>query len=206
MVASVLSRFDDPAAGGHVWQAGNLAQKNLTVVDLVPGEYVVVPVVLTNRLGGEQLVHVRRSDPGLQVSVVHRSAELLMNAGLAPRPLVDDPVRSRARKAPTQFDCGEVAPSAPVAPAVSASADLDAVLRRFPDAWQAELPDEPVPLGADPFSPLVAGLKIELPEGSEPGHGHRVDLVQRRADTGRIVRGVAVLLNASTPSGDRDEG
>ncbi|MFI1360977.1 hypothetical protein ACH4TV_46560 [Streptomyces sp. NPDC020898] len=209
VVASVLSRFDDPAAGGHVWQAGNLAQKSLTVVDLAPGEYVVVPVVLTNRLGGEQLVHVRRSDPGLQVAVVHRSAELLKNAGLDPRPLVDDPVRSRAREAAPQFDCGGVAPSAPVAPiarAVLASADLDAVLRRFPDAWQAELPDEPVPLGADPFSPLVVGLKVELPEGWEPGHGHRVDLVQRRADTGRIVGGVAVLLNASTPSGDRDEG
>lgn len=136
VVAAVLSRFDDPVAGSHVWEAGSLAQKNVAVVDLVPGESAVVPIALPDRLGGEQLVHVRRSAARLPVAVVHRSAGLV------------------------------------------------------------ELPDEPVALGGDPLSPLVVGLKVELPKGSEPGHRHRVDLVQRRADTGRIVGGLAVLVNA----------
>ncbi|MFM9700268.1 hypothetical protein [Streptomyces europaeiscabiei] len=136
VVAAVLSRFDDPAAGSHVWEARNLAQRNIAVVDLVPGESAVVPIALPNRLGREQLVHVRRSDTRLPVAVVRRSAGLF------------------------------------------------------------ELPDEPVALGTDPLSPLVVGLKVELPESSEPGNHHRVDLVQRQADTGRIVGGLTVMINA----------
>ena len=65
-LAAVITRCDDPVAGRHVWEHNNLAQKNLIVVDLVPGEYVIVPVVLTGRFGGEQLLQ-RRSGTQLPV-------------------------------------------------------------------------------------------------------------------------------------------
>lgn len=76
------------------------------------------------------------------------------------------------------------------------SADVGAVVRRFPDAWQAELSDEPVTISTDPLSQLVVGLKVELPDNARPGRSHRIDLVHRRADSGQIVGGAAVLVRA----------
>lgn len=36
-------------AGAHVWEHNNLAQKNLTILDLIPGESGAVPVMIGNR-------------------------------------------------------------------------------------------------------------------------------------------------------------
>jgi hypothetical protein len=36
-------------AGAHVWEHNNLAQKNLTIVDLIPGESGAVPFMIGNR-------------------------------------------------------------------------------------------------------------------------------------------------------------
>jgi hypothetical protein len=41
-LAAVLSRADRPAAGAHVWEHGNLAQKNLTIHRVRPGQTVTV--------------------------------------------------------------------------------------------------------------------------------------------------------------------
>jgi len=199
VLAAVLSRSDDSAPGRHVWEANNLAQKNLTVVDLLPGEFVIIPVVLGSwgGLAGELLLHVRRSPRRLPVSVVHRSAELLTKAGLRPNPLTDDLARRRPQRLANLLACGGVAdPSHPIRQVLT-SADVGAVLRRFPDAWQADLPDDPVRLAPDPQSQFVVGLKVDLPRDAKPGSSHRVDLVQRKADSGQAVGGVAVLVNAA---------
>jgi hypothetical protein len=42
-LASVLSRADRPTAGAHVWEHGNLAQKNLTIHRARPGQTITVP-------------------------------------------------------------------------------------------------------------------------------------------------------------------
>ena len=77
------------------------------------------------------------------------------------------------------------------------SADVGAVVRRFPDAWQAELSDEPVALGVEALGQTVIGLKIEVPVEAEPGSTHRLDLVQRSAETGRPTGGVAVEVHVT---------
>jgi hypothetical protein len=48
LLAAVLTRADHPVAGRHVWEHNNLAQKNLTIVDLAPNDWIIVPFVLTN--------------------------------------------------------------------------------------------------------------------------------------------------------------
>ena len=52
-LAAVLARFDQPGPGPHVWEHGNLAQKNLTVVGSAPGGRLVVQFVV-NRFGPRQ--------------------------------------------------------------------------------------------------------------------------------------------------------
>ena len=48
LLASVLTRHDQPAEGNRVWEKNNLAQKNLTIVDLRPNDWFVLPVVIRN--------------------------------------------------------------------------------------------------------------------------------------------------------------
>ncbi len=48
LLASVHTRLEHPSSGTHVWESNNLAQKNLTIVDLSPGDWIVVPFVLDN--------------------------------------------------------------------------------------------------------------------------------------------------------------
>ncbi len=50
LLAAVIARDDHPAGGKHVWEHNNLAQKNLTIVELLPDEWVVIPFVIGNRV------------------------------------------------------------------------------------------------------------------------------------------------------------
>lgn len=48
LLATVITQSDHPAAGLHVWEHNNLAQKNLTVVDLEADDWLVLPFVITS--------------------------------------------------------------------------------------------------------------------------------------------------------------
>ncbi len=49
LLAVVYNSDDVHAAGTHVWENNNLAQRNLTIVDLEPGEIAEIPVWIGNR-------------------------------------------------------------------------------------------------------------------------------------------------------------
>ena len=49
-LSSVFMPTDPTAAGKHVWESNNLAQKNLTIVDLKPGDSFIMPFQLANSL------------------------------------------------------------------------------------------------------------------------------------------------------------
>jgi hypothetical protein len=83
-LASVYTPVDTTPAGLHVWEHNNLAQKNLTVVDLAPGDSVVIPVQfgsLGSGSGGRHRIEVIRPKefPELKVRIVHRHRELLQD-------------------------------------------------------------------------------------------------------------------------------
>ncbi len=48
LLASVVTRSDHPTANRHVWEHNNLAQKNLTIVDLLPNTFMILPIVISN--------------------------------------------------------------------------------------------------------------------------------------------------------------
>jgi hypothetical protein len=83
-LASVYTPVDTTPAGLHVWEHNNLAQKNLTVVDLVPGDSVVIPVQfgsLGSGSGGRHRIEAIRPQefPELKVRIVHRHRKLLQD-------------------------------------------------------------------------------------------------------------------------------
>jgi hypothetical protein len=81
-LASVYTPTDLTPAGLHVWEHENLAQKNLTVVDLAPNDAVTIPVQignLANVKAGRFKIELERPKewPGLPVSIVHENPEIV---------------------------------------------------------------------------------------------------------------------------------
>src|SRR5262249_3111904 len=75
-LAAVLTRSDRPIAGRHVWEHGNLAQKNLTVIGVKPGASIGLPFVLPRlKVKDDRLLELVRPLPLVRVaaSVVPRS-------------------------------------------------------------------------------------------------------------------------------------
>lgn len=100
-LASVYTPTDLTPAGAHVWEHNNLAQKNLTVVDLIPGDSLVVPVQLGNlaQEGGMHRLEARRPRQWrkLPVALVHEDPEVVGNLfrSVEEVPLPELPVPTR---------------------------------------------------------------------------------------------------------------
>ena len=219
LLAAVLSRSDAPAAGKHVWESNNLAQKNLTVVDLVPSSFILIPVVISN-WGGElkkifdlELLSPRRQS-GLEVSLVHRSKAFFDHAKVDVRPFLPDRDRDRNRnddrshdrpgKQSSLLDCGgRVAGIADTVGAVLTWDRPELLARRFPDSWEAAFRGGTgrMSVEIEPFAQTVVGLKVAVAAGAKPGRPLRLDLVQRNRHTKQVIGGVAVEVNVSEAAG-----
>lgn len=201
LLASLICRGEHPVSGAHVWEHNNLAQKNLTIVDLEPGDWLVLPFVLPNveqpRWPWFRLSVVRpRGLEDLQVELMH-------TAEVPPWHWAWRPQHSFTRKRATpisKMDEGllECAGQAHVhgnyAPWTS----------RNPQAMLAErlrhakvLPmkagsvrDVPVTV---PFGEwLRIGARIVVPKEAKRGSRLKVHLVQRSPFSRRVLGGVAV--------------
>ena len=99
-LASIYTPTDVSPAGRHVWEHNNLAQKNLTVVDLAPNDSVLIPFQLGSlfRLKPERFrIEVRRPNEWrtLPVAMEHKEPEVLRKllSSIVEVPLAQ-PVRS----------------------------------------------------------------------------------------------------------------
>lgn len=204
LLAAVLARGDEPTAGQQVWERNNLAQKNLTVVDLVPGEFFILPVVIAHRLAGfksrfELELWRREGSEALAVSLVHRSEAFFAHAkGAKPRRFeppaghAADPMAALAT-----LECGAPLPGVhgPVySHDLINSRHPEQVARHFGPAFAWPLPARPKSsLTVDlPSGQQRVGLLVQVDAQAEPGHIHRLHLVQRQGQ--RVVGGVALEL------------
>ncbi|TWF76645.1 hypothetical protein FHX44_112540 [Pseudonocardia hierapolitana] len=203
LLAAAIARSDHPAVGTHVWEQANLAQKNLTVVDLAPGEFLIVPVMIGNLRGNAQpaLEVLQTEDaPLADVALVHRVRGFFVRPeGL--RPLAVPAVRPRERRL---MDCGGAEPIAEeYVGGVLRSTQPQRVARRFPGAVELPLKAKPrirVPVALPADAPTTVGLKITAPSDAHPGASFMVHLVQH--DGTRLVGGVAVEVH--TPGAHRE--
>ena len=74
-LAAVLARSDRPVGGAHVWEHGNLAQKNLTVLMAKRGKSLVLPFVLRGLKPNDERI----------VELVRPSSLAAIGAALVPR-------------------------------------------------------------------------------------------------------------------------
>jgi hypothetical protein len=206
LLASVQTRSDHPATSAHVWEHANLAQKNLSIVDLVPGDFALVPVVLHNPHAVRVVLEVWRDpeSPQLEVGLVHHSAAFF--TGRRPRlsPFAPrlEPALAHAALAEREglMDCGGPLPGGPTdAGAVLTHHPAGQILRRF--VGSVELPVAAgtvvkVPVHLPAAASTMVGFMSRMPSDAKPGEEFHTQLVQRDARSKRLLGGVSVLVRA----------
>jgi len=184
-LAAVLARSDRPAAGLHVWEHGNLAQKNLTVIKVKRGFTLLLPFVLRGVGPHDQRV----------VELVRPPALVHINGALVPRtPL--------PRAAPADISDalehgrlgshgrgGEVLVGDAVEAIADAGFEIDGV-RPFPPGPISRLP---VTL---PMGQTALGLQLRIGVDTAAGSHGVVDLVLRDS-AGKPLGGLAIEITVA---------
>jgi hypothetical protein len=183
-----------------VWEHNNLAQKNLTVIDLNPGGWIVLPFVVANinsRLKRRyQLELIRpKGVPRLKATLLHRSGAVIEQA-----PQRRD-LRGIYGEPADRLDCG------------AGKDDLATI-----DAHDMLTSDTPGALAAKQFAqavelgfrsgqiarvPIVLrrqervlmALRVHVPRTARRGDVLKMDLVQRDRDCRHVLGGLAIEIH-----------
>jgi hypothetical protein len=208
LLAAAITRSEHPVNGKHVWEHNNLAQKNLTIVDLKPNGFILFPFVLANKLflqTRQFSLEVLRpaAFPDLPVSLLHQKPELWTGAisqGIfSVSPLITPVIADATRDKEDSMDCGGHVVQHNLSPQQmitdSSVADAPPVLAALTElrfaAGKVAAMQLPVKFGDQ----VLAYMKVQVPAGIAPGKSFTVDLVQRDIKTNKIVGGVAVQVN-----------
>lgn len=207
LLASVLTRSDQPVASRHVWEHNNLAQKNLTIVDLAPNEWFVLPFVAANprllaaRSFRLELVRPGRY-PGLEAGLMHPSKAVFGSAaGLRLEPYAHSVTPAIGD---AQMDCGGHGLSRQVGADAVHGAELLSSSRpellgsRFVKGVKAlfakgERSEISVLIRSQ--EQLVFGLWLRVPAEAKKGEMLHLDVIQRDPRVKRILGGIAVRIN-----------
>ena len=181
-LAAVLARSDRPKIGAHVWEHGNLAQKNLTVIKIKRGLSLVLPFVLRGlRLNDDKTLELVRP---AQLSLVKASLVPRLTDPRPAPPDVSDALEhghfSRRRRGDHVLDADDGAAM------TDAGFDADTA-RPFPAGEVSRLPVR-LPVGQ-----TMLGLALRVGADMQVGSRGTIDLVLRDAD-GKPAGGIAVEL------------
>lgn len=207
LLASVIARGDRPVVSRHVWEHNNLAQKNLTVVDMLPNTFMILPVVLANwQRESDALFELEVWQPqtavGINLSLIHRSREFFKLAQGEVKPF--KPKYKKPERQPEQvtLECGGHTPGRSDLDQgrIMTSDTPELVLERFPNSWEVQFPQGAragITVEIPPFTQKVVGLKVSIPGRVKIGHSSKIHFVQRHLTTQQIVGGVAAQVNVN---------
>jgi hypothetical protein len=195
IVAAALTRGDDTTSGSHVWESNNLAQKNISIVDLQPNGFVLVPFLVTNNLlfrGAKfklQLIRPKRF-PDIEVGLIHNSKIFknfesinLFNAPILEK--INDSDEHNHNALADNFDV---------------FTNKQAVLR-LPFKQKSYLMNfkkdkiSAIDFPLKKMDQLLLYLKIQLPAQIVSREPLVFDLLQTTADSKKIVGGIAIQIN-----------
>jgi hypothetical protein len=197
LLASVLTPGDSPAIGAHVWEHNNLAQKNLSIVDLQPNAFIVVPFVVPNlwrRVVGRfvlQLLPHQKFVAGTASLIRNDEKLMLAHAG---EQLARD--INELERAPVA-DCG-YASHRPVKDWGWITAhDNPRFTALFPGRLEVPFGASKalkIPIDIGPTEQHVFGLKLVVPGDAKKGHVLKYDLRHLDRRSGKVLGGIAVEL------------
>ncbi|VXB23861.1 conserved hypothetical protein [Pseudomonas sp. 8BK] len=205
LLAALFSRFDHPLAGRHVWQQNNLAQKNLSVIDLAPNLWIVLPFMATSlraRQTRSVLFELLRPKglETLQASLLldkRALAPTLKTSALRLPELADKSIAKAKPTADNALDCASHACAAmPSTDQLLTSKTPERLAETFPNALElkfAKGKQAQLPIVLRPLESQRLGLRVTVPADARRGSSFTLDLVQR--ENGKIVGGVALRIN-----------
>jgi hypothetical protein len=191
-LAAALCRGDHPTAGAHVWEHNNLAQKNLTVVDVIPGRWWIMPFLLDRALlwrKHDVMLGLRRPpkwDDLEAALVLHDTDVFARGARLAADLLGIKPAKTREPN--TRLDCGGALVSGPLI--------VDDLVHGFGAAFNKGRTAK-LSMTLPGRGPLVMGLALRMPSRAKPGQTLAVDLLEYDKRRMRVIGGLAIQLRAS---------
>ena len=206
VLASILCRGDHPVNNQHVWEHNNLAQKNTTVVDLLPNAFIIIPVVLTNYfdLLSDYIIEAWRDRrmEGYEVSLLHKDKMFFEGNDLKtiihPDFSLKDHFKFDDRHA--LMDCGGHVDHYTQTIGMITDQRPDLLIRKLGNALEMPFSKEKVSgLSTNiPYqSQRVVGFKVKVPESAKPGTTFTTHLVQRHAKTKTITGGIAVTIHVA---------
>jgi hypothetical protein len=202
-LAAVLTRFDVPSAGGHVWEHNNLAQKNLTIVNLAPDSWLVLPLVLNRfpprvtRFGQLELVRGEGWET-LEATLLHRSGAVFQSVSkLQDREVLTAP--SRAKKKAVLLDCGGGPSTSRYSDQMWTSDSPNGLAaKQFEQAKEVAFEAgrvARVPVAMRGLEQLTLGLRLHVPANAKPGAVFKMDLIQRDKNGKHILGGLAIEIH-----------
>ncbi len=208
LLVAVLTRGDQPIVGRHVWEHNNLAQKNLTVVDLKPNAWFVLPFVASNlrasvtRKYWLELVRPRTYIK-LEASLLHRSKDVFKREPGSDLKLFDTPLSPADGEAEMQLDCaGQIQPQVDnhkIRIAEVITSDRPELLaEKFEQGVEVSFANgaiAQIPISVKAQEQLVFGFRLKVPQEAKRGDTLNLDLAQRDMKTNRVVGGIAVQIN-----------
>jgi hypothetical protein len=205
LLASVITRGDHPVVGRHVWEHNNLAQKNLTIVDLMPNTFMILPIVIANwrrEIDPRFELEVWRSKKAdsVSLSLIHRSKKFFRLTKTKVKRFKVEVTKPVYPPQQSRLECGGYIPipTGVDKGRIIMSDTPDLLLQRFPDSWEGSFPEgdrATLPVEIPPFTQKVVGLKVAIPAQAKMGQSMKLHLVQRNSATRQIIGGVAVELH-----------
>ena len=205
LLASVITRGDHPVASKHVWEHNNLAQKNLTIVDLLPDTFMILPIVIANlRRELDPMFDIEvwlpRGARGINVTLIHRSKEFFRLAKTEVKQFKFEFIKPMPPTQQIRLECGGYTPTVRSVDKgkIMTSNTPELVLHRFPDSWEARFPRgvrSGMSVVVPPFTQKVVGLKVAITDQAKIGQSYKLHFVQRHSATQRIIGGIAIQVN-----------
>lgn len=210
MLASALARSDHPIIGRHVWEHNNLAQKNLTVAEVPAGEFIVIPIVISNRCPWPETlfdieVRIPKAARGFTASLIHVSKDFFNDNEVKVKKFKTALESGHTFAEPVVLDCGGRIPVSTGKKNGSMMTSLtpDLIRSRFPNAWEAAFTNRGksvMTLDIRHSSQTVVGLILRVPRSARAGSCHKIDFIQRLKKGGKITGGIAVQITVGSSS------
>ena len=220
LLAVVYNSDDIPAGGVHVWEHNNLAQRNMTIVDLVANESILLPVWIGSQHFQNTQFHtlelVRpKKWPRLQVALTHktpsvierffRSFERSKACMLFPAPktrlefAAPSEVSLHDKAATLKLAKGSRVVVEPSGAERFHRVPLQANLIHCKDSKRYSIQYEPgykvaFPIALEKAERQTISLQLTAPKDAEAGDRIVIHLMQRDL-RGRIVGGISVQIN-----------
>lgn len=202
LTAAVITRSEHPANNKFVWESNNLAQKNLTIVDLSPNGFIIIPFVISNyvfsqkRLFGLEIFRPQKY-PAVPVTLLHPKPALFSGFEKVQPFISGNPVKDANKD--ELLDCGgHAGEQQELTAAITDSTihkashlDIPSLQEMYFKPGRSAAIDLPVKANDQ----LLLHVKVLVPSGVKIGEQLDFDLVQRDNKTKKITGGISVQVN-----------